>query len=107
MLNLVTPCITFNQPLWQKAVEITQARNPDVVCRLGGFHMMSFFESIGSPMNGSGLHELLETCYGPNSIDHMSGKAVSRDLRGHFLVEAALMTRIGDSILPEMEPPPS
>ena len=37
----------------------------------------------------------------------MSGKAVSRDPRGHFLVEAALMIRIGDSILPETEPRPS
>ena len=69
---------------------------------------MSFLGSIGSLVNGSGLHELLETCYGPNSVDHiMSGKAVSRALRGHFLLEAALMTRIRDSILPEMEPLPN
>ena len=104
----MTVCITSNQALWQKAVEITLAKNLDVVCRLGGFHMMmSFLGSIGSLMNGSGLNELLETCYGPNSVDHiMSGKAVSRTLRGHFLVEAALMMRIGDSILPETEPRP-
>ena len=70
--------------------------------------MMSFLGSIGSLMNWSGLNELLEMCYGPNSVDHtMSVKAVSRALHGHFLVEAALMIRIGDSSLPETEPRPS
>ena len=35
-----------------------------------------------------------------NSIDHMlSGKSVSRGLRGHFLVEAVLMIKLSDSVL--------
>ena len=52
--------------------------------------MMSFMGSIGSMMKGSGLEEALETVYGPNPVAHMiSGKAISRALRGHFLVEAA------------------
>ena len=92
-LDIPTPCITFDQPLWIKAAEITKAKSLNIVCRLGGFHtMMSFMGSIGSMMKGSGLEEALETVYGPNAVAHMiSGKAISRALRGHFLVEAAIV----------------
>ena len=73
-----------------------------IVCRLGGFHtMMSFLGSIGAMMKGSGLEEALETAYGPNAVTQMmSGKAVSRALRGHFLVEAALVNKLIMTVLP-------
>ena len=76
-LNIPTPCITFDQPLWLKAVEIITAKSMNIVCRLGGFHtMMSFLGSIGSMMKGSRLEEALENAYGPNAVTHMiSGKA--------------------------------
>jgi len=79
-----------------KAVEIIKSKSLKIVCRLGGFHMMmSFIGSIGSVMKGSGLEEALETAYGHNSVTHMiSGKAISRALRGHFLVEAALVNKL-------------
>ena len=71
-LNIPTPCITFDQPLWPKAVEIIKAKSLNIVCRLGGFHtMMSFMGSIGSMMKSSGLEEALETAYGPNAVTHM------------------------------------
>lgn len=43
-------------------------------------------------MAGSGLQELLELVYAKNdAVIHMlSGKAVSRAIRGHFLVDGAL-----------------
>jgi len=57
-LNMETPCVTFDQPLWIKAVEVIMAESLDVVCRLGVFHMiMSFLGSIGTVMCGSGLVE--------------------------------------------------
>jgi len=102
VLNIPTPCITFDQPLWLKAVEIIQAKSLNIVCRLGGFHtMMSFIGSIGAMMKGSGLEEALETAYGANAVSHMiSGKAVSRAMRGHFLVEAALVNKLMSAVLP-------
>lgn len=94
-----TPVITFDQPLWWKAhiiVESQPEESPlhNVVVRLGGFHaQMSFLGSIGHLMGGSGLHELLETVYAGNTIPHiLSGKAVARAVRGHFLVDSALNT---------------
>ena len=55
-----TPILTFDQPLYWKALTIIQSQ-PDesdlkgMVHRLGGFHMqMSFLDSIGHLMAGSG-----------------------------------------------------
>ncbi len=63
--------------------------------------MMSFMGSVGSMMKGSGLEEALETVHGPNAVVHMiSGKAVSRALRGHFLVEADLVNKLMLAVLP-------
>ena len=63
---------------------------------------MSFMGSIGKLMKGSGLEELLETVYGENTVQHimMTGKAVSRALRGHFLAEAALMNNLISNFIP-------
>lgn len=92
-----TAVVTFDQPLWWKAHSLveSQPENSDirsVVVRLGGFHtQMSFLGSIGHLMGGSGLHELLEIIYAGNTVGHiLSGKAVARALRGHFLIDAAL-----------------
>ena len=104
-LNIVTPCITFDQPLWLKAVEIIKASSMNVFCRLGGFHtLMSFLGSIGSLMAGAGLTDILEISYGPNTVCHiMSGKAVSRALCGFFLVDAALAVLLIRLLLPSSE----
>ena len=52
---------------------------------------MSFIGCIGYLMHESGFKETLETIYAPNAVTHMlSGKAVSRAVRGHFIVDSAL-----------------
>ena len=93
----ITPIITFDQPLWWKALTVilNESENSDlhsIVLKLGGFHtLMSFLGSIGHLMDGSGLNDILEVAYAPNAVGHMlSGKAYSRAVRGHFLVDAAL-----------------
>ncbi|CAC5372627.1 unnamed protein product [Mytilus coruscus] len=72
--------------------ENTESDFKQIVLRLGGFHTeMSFLGSIGRLMAGSGLHEVLETVYASNAVNHMlSGKAVSRVVRGFMMVENAL-----------------
>ena len=87
-IGIQTPCITFDQPLWYKAIAIIQEKKLNVVCRLGGFHLlMSFLGSIGCLMSGSGIEELLEQVYASNVIHHIvSGKAYARALRGHMLI---------------------
>ena len=95
----VTPGLTFDQPSYWKAPtkirsQPTDNALKDVVLRLGGFHMeMSFLGSIGNLMAGSWLQEVLQVVYASNTVNHMlSDKAVSRALRGHLLVDAALHT---------------
>ena len=96
-LHNATPIITFDQPLWWKALSIILA-HPEgsemrrVVLRLGTFHLeMSFLGSIGHIMASSGISELLELIYAPNAVVHiMSGKAVSRAVRAHLLLDGAL-----------------
>ena len=66
--------------------------------------LMSVQGRIVSSMSGPCWHELLEICYKPKTVDDMmSGKVVSRVLRGHFISEAILMTRICNSLNPETE----
>ena len=99
-IDVAVPCVTFDQPLWLKAVGIIEDAGLDIVARLGGFHTaMSFLGSIGKMMKGSGLEELLAEVYAENSVEHMiSGKAVSRAIRGHFLVESALKGLLFDMV---------
>ena len=93
----VAPIVTFDQPLWWKALMIIRSEPLDsdlrrTVLRLGGFHTeMSFLGCIGHAMASSGLQELLELIYAPNAVVHMlSGKAIVRAVRAHFIVDAAL-----------------
>ena len=67
-----------------------------IVLRLGAFHMqMSFLGSIGYLMHDSGLKETLESIYAPHAVTHrLSGKAVFRAVRGHFIVDSALNTLV-------------
>lgn len=62
------------------------------IVRLGAFHaQMSFLGAIGQLRAVSGLKEILEMIYASNAVDHMlSGKAVSRAVRGHLIIDAAL-----------------
>ena len=91
---------TLDQPLHWKARCILMSEEgvglKSTILRLGGFHvMMSFLGSIGHLMAGSGLQETMETIYAPNSVLHiLSGKAFSRAIRAHSLVQVALFSNL-------------
>jgi len=95
-LSIPCPCLTFDLPLWVKAVDIARAKELNIVCCLGGFHLlMNFMGSIGSLMGGSGLEDIFRLCYGRDTVPHlMTGKAYARALRGHILVDGALMHKL-------------
>ena len=69
--------ITFDQPLYVKAVDITRANNLVVICRLGGFHtLMNYIGAVGDVMLGSGLENVLELLYCSNTLEYvLTGKA--------------------------------
>ncbi|CAI6365558.1 unnamed protein product [Macrosiphum euphorbiae] len=103
-LNQRTCFVTFDQPLYIKARNIVESSklNPQIVVRLGGFHLlMSFMGSIGYIMAGSGLRELWKTIYAANSIDKMmTGHAYSRAVRAHNMLTPLCLSKI---ILDEIE----
>jgi len=103
--NVVTPIITFDQPLWLKAVDISSAESLNIVCRMGSFHtMINFLGSIGRLMSGSGLEDMFRLNYGQDTVEHiMSGKAVSRAIRVHLLVDGALMINLLHMTLAEKQ----
>ncbi|KAJ8386430.1 hypothetical protein AAFF_G00170270 [Aldrovandia affinis] len=91
------PIITFDQPLWWKALLIIEAEPEgsdlsNIVLRLGGFHTeMSFLGSIGHLMAGTGLQEVMELVYAVNAVVHMmTGKAIARAVRAHLLIDGVL-----------------
>lgn len=100
-LGIPVPSVTFDQPLWLKAITIAEAKGMDIVCRLGGFHtLMSFLGSIGKVMEGSGIEEAIGVIYAEKVVPHcMSGKAVSRALRAHFTIDAVLWSLLSESLL--------
>ena len=52
---------------------------------------MSFLGSIGHLMKGIGLEEVLELIYADNTVSQiLNGKAVSRAVRAHSLVQTVL-----------------
>ena len=68
-----------------------------MVVRLGGFHAeISFIGSIRHLMKGSGIENLLQVIYASNML---SGKAVSRAVRGHFIVDASLHSLLAAKVL--------
>ena len=94
--GIKTCFVTFDQPLYIKAAEIVAASTdlPDVVVRLGGFHLlMSYLGSVGYIMGGSGLDTLWESVYAAGTVIHMmAGHAYARAVRAHILTSAALFS---------------
>ena len=97
----VAPIITFDQPLFWKASEITEEVTDDdqvkeVTVMLGTFHMfMNLLGAIGTLMEGTGIRKLLEVIYGENAVSHiLTGKAVQRAFRAHLLLDKCLTHEI-------------
>ena len=103
--NIQTPILTFDQPLFQKALDIITNEEVDsplksIILRLGGLHTcMSFLGAIGHLMSSSGLQQALETIYAVDTVPHMlNGKAISRAIRGHLILSGVLSAVIMSEI---------
>ena len=100
--GLVTPSVTFDQPLWVKVVKIIHAKDFKILPRLCDFHsLMSFVGSLVMVIKVLSLEKFLKTIYAPNSVLHiLSVKTFGRALRGHFLADAALKIKLRSTIFP-------
>ena len=91
-IAMQTCFVTFDQPLYHKAVKMVSSGTADgdlssIVVRLGGFHLlMSFMGAVGTIMTGSGLKGVWSTVYAKESTTKMlSGHQYARALRARFL----------------------
>ena len=82
---------------------VIKEKNLQIVCWLGGFHILiSFLGNIGNLMNGSGLEEAFEEVYSKDTIKHiLTRHAVARALRAHVLVQSALVNHISNTLIDE------
>ena len=101
-----TESISRDKPIWLKAVEIVSSKKLNAVVLLGVFHcLMSFVGSAGASMEGSELEKPLQQVHGTNTVSHMmSGKAISKALRGHYLIDSALYMTLFDLLMLQNEP---
>ena len=99
--NLAANCnqpsiVTFDQPLYWKSNKIIKTSSNsllnETILMLGTFHtVMNLLGCIGYLMDKTGLSDILEVIYGGNAVVHMlNGKAYSRAMRGHLIVDQAL-----------------
>ena len=96
----------MDQQLWWIANTIIEDHTLERALRqlvliLGGFHTeMSFLSSIGSLMAGSELQEAISQVYAEGSVEQkLSGKAVSRAVRAHLMVDIGLNTIVTTHML--------
>ena len=58
-------------------------------------------------MKGNGLEEALGVLFAENTVPHMiTRKVISRAVRGHFLVQSALVTNLFKSLIDDDEDEP-
>ncbi|CAB4039508.1 Hypothetical predicted protein [Paramuricea clavata] len=89
--------VTFNLPIWLKAVDIIKQANLPIIPRLGGFHLLkSYLGSLGKIVEDSGLLELIQLIYpGSTTADHiLSGGCFDKAIRAHLLIDAALCQHV-------------
>lgn len=107
MSNRETCFVTYDQPLYAKALSIVQESQSEelknVVVRLERFHT-SYFGSIGYIMTGSGIEDLWSTLYAAESVNRMLvGHAYSTALRAYIMSFTALGFLISKSLNPSNE----
>lgn len=89
--------VTFDLPIWLKAVNIIKQENLPVIARLGGFHLLkSYLGSMGNIMQDSGLLEVIQLIYpGSTTANHiMDGGCFDKAIRAHLLIDAAIYQHI-------------
>ena len=89
--------VTFDLPIWLKAVDIIKQANLPIIARLGGFHLLkSYLGSMGNIMKDSGLLEVIQLIYpGSTTASHiMDGGCFDKAIRAHLLIDEAIYQHI-------------
>ena len=89
--------VTFDFPIWLKAVNIIKQANLYLIARLGGFHLLkSYLGSMSNIMEDSGLLDVIQLIYpGSTTSNHiMDGGYFDKAIRAHLLIDAVIYQHI-------------
>ena len=84
--------VTFDFPIWLKAVNIIKQANLPIIARLGGVYLLkSYLGSMGNIKEDSGLLDVIQFIYpGRTTANHiMDGGCFDKAIRTHLLIDAA------------------
>ena len=100
--------ITFDLPVWLKAVDLILSQGMPIIPRLGGFHLLkSYLAIFGVLFADSGLHDIIKLIYeGELAADSiLNGNSYDKAIRAHFLIDAVIFQHVNPaSIFTDNEP---
>ena len=83
--------VTFDLPIWLKAVDIIKQANLNVIARLGGFHQLKSYRGLmGNIMQDSGLLDGLDCLiyHGSTTANH------NKAIHAHLLINAVIYQHV-------------
>ena len=89
--------ISFDLPVWLKAVNLILSQRMPITPRLGGFHLLkSYLATFGVIFADSGLHGIKKLIYeGELAADSiLNGNSYDKAIRVHFLIDAAILQHV-------------
>ena len=89
--------ITFDLPIWLKAVDLILSQRMPIIPRLSGFHLLkSYLATFGVIFACSGLHDIIKLIYeGELAADSvLNGNSYDKAIRAHFLIDAAILQHV-------------
>ena len=89
--------ITFDLPIWLKAVPLVLFQRMPIIPRGGGFHLWkSYLATFGVIFADSGLHDIIELKYeGELAADSiLNDNSYDKAIRAHFLIDAAILQHV-------------
>ena len=99
--------MTFDFPIWLKAVNIITQANLLIIAWLRGVQLLkSYLGSMGNIMEDSGLLDVIQLVYlGSTTANHiMDGGGFDKAIRAHLLIDAAINQPIMELDFTEEEP---
>ena len=99
--------VAFDQPLYWKGsqiiIESSDLLVNEITLMLENFHtILNLLGCVGKLMDGTGLSTILTEIYGQSTVNQMmSGKAYSRALRGHLIVDQVLSVLLCEKMTEE------
>jgi len=79
--------VTFDLPIWLKAVDIIKQANLPVIARLGGFHLLkSYLGSMGNIVQDSGQLEVIQYPGSTTAGPIVDGGCFDMAIRAHLLI---------------------